>query len=293
MGTTLTRQAALMSLGLAALGGCGEEFSDTDPATGGAGGATTAGGGGQGGTGQAGEGPGGSGGGGAGSPVAHCGAGALTAQVLLWSTLDSVSAIQQPEIGTGYGVLYNPADDFVTTPDGLGVRLDGAAEYVKFSEMYQSVVNLDQKQGTIDLCYQPLYDWDDSLDHPIVMFGLLGEERVDLRKDTNNNLNVVIMPPAGTGAPDYLSFGLVSGVLVRDQWHRITWMWDLQGTVNVTRVFVDGTERPLLNGEVSSRAIPASSPDGIIHLGCRQNGDERVPAAVFDELFIHAEPEMP
>jgi hypothetical protein len=214
--------------------------------------------------------------------------------LLFWSTLDDLSAIAQPAVGSGYGSSAAASAVFQLTANGRGAYLGFAGDEVRFVQRHGPTINLDPRRGTADFCYQPLFDHQDGSDHGLFGFGdLAGRGLIVGKLRVGNDDRVRLVASDGTHSAARFAaaqaFSFTAGTT-----YRISVFWSLDEQVPSLRLFIDGAELSLVDeGTIQTLTMPAPSESAYLFIGAEFSSNYTEPRAVFDELYIYDHPFVP
>jgi len=215
---------------------------------------------------------------------------------MLQTTLDDLSAVTAPSIGTSGGIVSTtPANDFVAAQVGDGLRTDAVGERVLFPQISNGVKNVENESGTLEFWYRPSYDHDQDKKYTIAGTGTwkpgnttAGSIHLGKHNLSNQLLIFLILFDANgvrwehnVSANDY---GWNAG-----EWHliRVTWDMNVSSGEQNMRLYLDGQELPLI-GDVSRGPQPAlpESESEFIYIGARDLTGSISAGGVYDEVRI-------
>ncbi len=214
--------------------------------------------------------------------------------MLLHSTLDDLSSVTTPAVGTGANAVVNtsPANDFVAGILGNGLRINAAGEYARFVQRDAFTQNVELDHGTVDFWFQPTYAASDGVRHTLLSIGTVSGSTVGIDIEKNNSLNAnefsIRVSNAtgkiwGTGVP-IGSYPWAAG-----QWVKIKVTWDFNSLGRPVRIYFNGTEA----SQYSYNTIPSvltmgpESQTAYIYLGERTAPGTTPANGVIDELTIY------
>lgn len=214
--------------------------------------------------------------------------------VLLWTTLDDASAVTMPLVGDAAEATSTtmPANDFVPTPQGGGVRIDEMGEYVRYRQIADAA-NIEFDRGTIEFWYRPDYDSADGQRYRLVATdGSTSGLRI--RKAMTDRFAMVLFD--ATGMEHITSVGPLDYQWSAGQWIHIRVTWDTLGSPGspAVHIYFDGVEVPQYD-EVAAAGITMGDeePSGWLYIGARSDGTPSVASGILDEFIVYDEPVPP
>ena len=208
---------------------------------------------------------------------------------LMWhSTLESSGAVTSPDVGSAGTV--NNGSDFPNARFGRGARFDTDGEYLTVP----AAASFDPNEGSIELWYQPGYDYGGDLGDVNDDFGLFG-----YFNDNDNYVDAYHEPyQGGAGTGDGLTFriegsgttqavSLGAGPSFPEYWRAFEWVhlrfvWQLGSTMEV---YVNGQ----LEGSTAyTTAVPPAAPD-VLYIGERNRNavPDNNAEGIIDEFRIY------
>ncbi len=206
----------------------------------------------------------------------------FAADLLLYTTLDDALAVMTPTIGSGTSatIATSPADDFVASRFGAGLRANATGERVRYPQTDSLAQNVELERGTIEFWYRPFYNHVGSAKYSIIGTGNwsgrsgtsgLGSLHLGKHSVFNQYMIFLIFFDANgvrwehnVAASDY-SWNAAKWLLIR-----LTWDFGVPAGEQNLHLYLNGVEVPL-NGQVSRgpQLVPAERPDEYIYVGSR------------------------
>ncbi len=219
-------------------------------------------------------------------------------RALLCSTLDDAVSITSPSIGSGAGAghLTVPLDDFVAAQIDEGIRIDGAAEYVRFQQADGATTNFDSDQGTIDFWYLPSYVETDGVNHHLIgtqPWGGTGGLRIrKAAADNTNHFQAIFIDDtggfgggAGETSVNPANYTFTPGVWIRI---RVTWDFTVAGGVQNVRIYFDDVEATYAQTRTGSANMVPEDASRDVYVGAWDAVDVDTADGVIDQLVIYA-----
>jgi glucose/arabinose dehydrogenase/PKD repeat protein len=218
---------------------------------------------------------------------------------LLQSTLNDLAAVQNPTFGTGSGasVSTSPANDFIGTQFGNGIRINASNEYVRWLQTASGIQNVELDQGTLDFWYTPNSVHTDGVFRPLISigsWGTAGSIHVIKNNSANGNaFGVQFRDSSNTVAETGVAssnFSFTPNVPVNI---RVTWDFTVAASVRNIHIYFNGVEPANNYFTTGPRTMPAESSVRYIYIGNRGDTSTNHGNGVFDQLAIHSTPMPP
>ncbi len=215
------------------------------------------------------------------------------ASPLLYSSLDSLDAVIEPEVGSGFGLVSDPAPEVTPAVDAQGLRTTTGLQWFAFPQHDGQVPNIDHRAGSLSLDVRAEFEaphW--SPRNLVSLAGVVpdgGGIRVGVTGWLEGNRFVVEYIDAQAQVHRTL---YPADLLPIDQWVRVevAWRADVEPDEANVELWIGGVFVDPVEGFSSGpKQVGDASPEDVLIFGSWSLGTGYSAEASFDEVEIWRE----